>query len=364
MPTRTTDNHPFAPRGRLTREQLSAYAEGRLAPDQAHEMELHREADALLDEALEGFEGTPGHGLEELDRVRPRVRGGGAWGLVTGGVLVLGLVGWALLHEEAATSQAEVVPSETEETQQRAVAPVITELEITEAVEQPESLLVGHEAGALHARTVAQEQVERERIERIESRSSGLEQETAQQAPRPSGHPRTSVQLIFLHDLKLVDPRELYTGHVVMRLADAGVKARFADELAQQRAGQEVLTMSYIEFMDAATDRFARNDHKGCLDDLRFVLNQYPDDVNALFYAGLCAYNLGLYNHARALLHRAATHPVDVFDEEATWYHALTLERLGEKDAAQEAFTRIARLGGFYAAGAEVRLEKQGASAR
>lgn len=355
MPTRTIDNHPFAPRGRLTREQLSAYAEGRLTPEQAREVELHRAADALLDEALEGFEGYRGHGLEELDRVRPRVNGGGAWWLLAGGVLVLGLVGSVVLREEASPDVVRVNPAQ-EETRQ--AAPMITEQEIDDAVEQPESLLVGHEVEALHARSVSQERVERERVEPMESRSRGVDHDHEQQAPRPSGHPRTSVQLIFLHDLKLVDPRELYTGHVVMRLADAGVKARYADAVAQQRAGQEVITMSYVEFMDAAMERFSRNDHKGCLDDLRFVLNQYPDDVNALFYAGLCAYNLGLYDHARALLHRAATHPVDVFDEEATWYHALTLERLEEKDAAREAFARIASQDGFYAEAAKERLAK------
>ena len=100
--------------------------------------------------------------------------------------------------------------------------------------------------------------------------------------------------------------------------------------------------------MDEALGRFAENDHKGCLDDLRFLLAQYPDDVNALFYGGLCAYNLGMYDRARALLHRAATHPVDVFNEEAAWYHALTLERLGA-DGALDAFVRISANEGFYA---------------
>ena len=103
--------------------------------------------------------------------------------------------------------------------------------------------------------------------------------------------------------------------------------------------------------------RFGRNEHLGCLDDIRFLLTPYPDDVNALFYAGLCSYNLGLYKRARTFLHRAATHSVDVFDEEATWYHALTLEKLGDQQAAQESFARIAASGGFYAAAASARIQ-------
>ena len=116
--------------------------------------------------------------------------------------------------------------------------------------------------------------------------------------------------------------------------------------------------MPYLEFMDGTTARFAASDHEGCLDDLRFVLGQYPDDVNALFYAGLCSYNLGMYARASALLQRAATHPVDVFDEEAIWYGALTTERLSGKEAAREAFARIAAQGGFYAEQARMRMAR------
>jgi tetratricopeptide (TPR) repeat protein len=107
--------------------------------------------------------------------------------------------------------------------------------------------------------------------------------------------------------------------------------------------------MRYTPFMEEALSKFVRNDHKGCLEDLRFLMGQYPDDVNALFYAGLCCYNLGMNERAKEFLQRAATHPVSLFDEEATWYHALSLERLGDGDQARIEFARIAKAGGYYA---------------
>ena len=106
---------------------------------------------------------------------------------------------------------------------------------------------------------------------------------------------------------------------------------------------------------DDALGSFVKNDHKGCLDDLRFLLDQHPDDVNALFYSGLCAYNLGLYDRARGFLQRAAGHPVDVFDEEAAWYYALTLDRLKDP-GAHDAFQRIANGDGFYSELAKGRI--------
>ena len=55
MPTRTADEHPFAPRRAITRDELLAYAEGRLPPARMHEVERAVEADALVRDAAEGL---------------------------------------------------------------------------------------------------------------------------------------------------------------------------------------------------------------------------------------------------------------------------------------------------------------------
>lgn len=357
MPTRTSESNPFAPRGQLTREQLRAYAEGTLTPEQEHWVELHREADPLIDEAISGF-AAAGHGTwDALDKARPGGAGGVNRWLIAGGVFVIAAASLVIAGMDNDSDEATVAAGEASGTVAPAPPMTITAQEIDEATEQPESLLVGHEEGALHTRARVQERFERERIERLEPRRARVQAPAVDAGPRDTRHARRSVQLAFLHDLKVVHPSELYATDPVMRLSDAGVPARFADEAAQDRASEEMRTMAYLEFLDVALGRFALSDHKACLEDLRFLLSQYPDDVNALFYAGLCAYDLGLYERARLLLHRAATHSVGIFDEEANWYHALTLERLGEQQAAEEAFGRIAGQGGFYANQARARLK-------
>ena len=359
MPTRTADEHPFAPRRALTRDELQAYADGRLPPERMHEVEHALEADALARDAAEGLRMPGAHaGLKALDAVRPKgasMMNGWAIGALA---VAIGLGAWALLKpgDEPAESAVEASVPET-------MLPLRTE-EIAAAHEQPESLLIGHEAKALHAHAVAVERgviiverVEREAgIEPISPRAIPIDRNAEAAVPRVERKKKESRQLVFINDLKLVHPQELYTADPVLALADAGVAARFYDAPTQQRATGEAVMMPYLGFMEEAIARFAANDHKGCLDDMRFVLNQYPEDVNALFYAGLCAHNLGLHQRARQLLHRAAVHPVDVFDEEAEWYHALTLEKLGETDGAREAFTRISSRGGFYAERARDRL--------
>ncbi len=346
MPTKNAPEHPFAPEGPLTRAELEAYLAGRLSPAEQQRVELHLEADPLLRDAAEGLAQTGAvAGLASLREHRPiRSR---AWRWWVAGALAVAVT--ALLLVLPTKPEGVPVP------QPEAAAPRIeqSELAATEieaAQEQPESLRIGHEPTALHRRIADPPAVARDAgIETLPARAPVMERAPEASGPRGNGRSRPSLRLLFLHDLKVVDPCELYTTDPTLTLADAHVAARFADQRAQQQARQESITLSYTAFFHEALARFARNDHKGCLDDLRFLMEQYPDDVNAHFYAGLCSYNLGLYGRARTLLHRAATHPVPAFDEEAAWYHALTLEQLGESAAAQEAFGRISAGQGFYA---------------
>lgn len=331
-----------------------AYAEGRLNPAEQQEVELHLEADPLLNEAVDGLrqEGAVA-GLKQLRTARPRVGHGRLLWWAGGGLVLLAFVASVLLNpKEKVPEYAPIAQAKSDAASSDAGAFINAE-EVTAAVEQPESLRIGHERQALHTRTMSVPVLIRDSVERIQARPADLGASSPAGQLRKHRRERSSRQLLFLHDLKLAHPQELYATDPVVQLSGAGVNARYSDRDAQERASKEALTMAYTDFMNEALGHFASNDHKRCIDDLRFLLDQYPDDVNALFYAGLCMYNLALYDRARVLLHRAAVHPVDVFDEEAAWYHALTLDRLGEKDAAREAFARIAADGGFYAEQAE-----------
>jgi hypothetical protein len=107
--------------------------------------------------------------------------------------------------------------------------------------------------------------------------------------------------------------------------------------------------------MDEALSGIVQGDHKRTLNDLRFLLRQYPDDVNALFYAGLCSYSLGLPERAEGYFRRVMAHPVDSFDEEAAWYNALSVMQRSPGEA-RPLLEGIATDGGFYADRARQRL--------
>jgi hypothetical protein len=358
MPTRAPERNPFAPESTPSREELLAYAEGRLPPDRQHEVESWIEADSLVADAVEGLK-AQGAAVRQLDSLRPRNRNWTPW-WISGALVIIAALAFVPWSKEDGSP---ALPPDKDGAfvagnEPVAIASEDFSEEVAVAQEQPESLRIGHEQLALHTRDGAEPRLVRDSLDRVQPRSTQLKPRDAPSGPSNARRARSSRQLIFLHDMKLVHPKELYANDPVMRLAEAGVLARFADRQEQGRASSETMLLPYTAFMDDAIGRFANGDHKATLDDLRFVLGQYPDDVNALFYAGLCAHNIGLHERARQLLHRAATHPVDVFDEEAAWYHALTLERLGDRAATQEAFVRIAAADGFYAGAARARLSK------
>ena len=349
---------------------LEAYLAGRLDPEEAHAVERRLEADPLLREALEGLRHPEaGAGLAALDRARPSSTGRTGmgrppWytaGAVVGMVLLAGA--WLVLspmleerEERGADAPGPELPADPPARDTRdkeARSPAMAE--IAAAEEQPEPLRIGHREEERPVPVYDKERMAREPGPEPLHRSP-----TATPAPplaKPIKARRPSRQLLFPHDLKLVHPAELYPYEPGVDLAELNVQARYGDRRDQQAGTERPRPMRYTTFMGTALGEFARNDHKACLEDLLFLLEQYPEDVNGLFYAGLCSYNLALYGHARTFLHKAATHPVDSFEEEATWYHALTLERLGEMEAAQEAFARIVTQEGFYAGRARARLD-------
>jgi hypothetical protein len=359
MPTRANTEHPFSNPEAPSKARFEAYLAGRLSPQEKHAFERGMELDPMLREAVEGLRGPEAlEGMASLDTLRPTgaaTRGSGWRYLLGAMVVVITAAGtWYALSQTPEDQNAMVAVGAHADTVVREVAEVNTtaldHTMIEAAVEQPETLLIGHTAEERPMPSVPDNPpvLRDPGLVPLEPIRPAIANDPPT-VPRPSRAARSTRMLIFPHDLKLVHPDELYPYEPGVDPSVLSVSAQYTDRRSQQAGSEKERTMRYTDHMDQALGHFSRNDHKACLKMMDFLLEQYPEDVNALFYAGLCSYNLGLYDHARGFLHRAATHPVDSFNEEATWYHALTLERLGERQAAQEAFARIVADGGFYA---------------
>lgn len=371
MPTGTPEQHPFTPHAPPSRDELLAYARGEMPNHERHGIERALEADPLLREALEGLS-VPGamEGLASLGSLRPDGIGpvqGGAW-WVAGTIVIMAMLAGSWIYIERHRPEPRTVShvsarhilSEDAGDPMGARSP-LERSEIEVAVEQPESLLIGHGIDELHARVATVDRmIEREpAIDVLDPRPTDPDPLRTEASKRPARTAKSSRQLLYVFDLKLVHPKEMYGPDPLKPVLEDHVTARHADKSAQERALEPQRLSEYVPYFTEALRKFKRNDHKGCLEDLRFLLAQYPKDVNALFYAGLCSYNLGMYSRAREFLGRSAHHPIDTFDEESEWYLALTLDRSGEHEEAVEAYNKIIAERGFYAERARERMMRE-----
>lgn len=109
------------------------------------------------------------------------------------------------------------------------------------------------------------------------------------------------------------------------------------------------IELSYHDYISETMRQFSKNDYKQTLQRALTILKTYPDDVNALFYAGICFYNLTEFSSATSYLNSVVHHPFSNFDEEALWYMAQAYSANGESKKAKELFQLIHQQNGFYA---------------
>jgi tetratricopeptide (TPR) repeat protein len=363
MTTRTPTD-PFSPAGTLSRDQLVRYALGKLAPAEQQEVELHLERDPLLREALEGMR-IPGSlaAMEELSKAPKASGGGGATIWVIGGAVLFTLAG-----VRYATRKDGPNVSDPSEQNAAVLAPPVSpegRAAFAREVQQAKGLPKEQRSGNGLEETFIGARLDKgdhkrveEGLPRMETRATPVERDQSGDGPRTLDTPSASRKLLYLHDLKLIDPSELYPSDPALSVRMGSVDAQFTDAAAQAAAVPEGTPIPYERFMDDAMAKFVAGDRQGCLQQLFFLMDQYPDDLNALFYAGLCSYELGLHQRAMGYLARAKNHRIDTFMEEAEWYHALAVEKVQGVEAAKPLIEKVVGRNKFYAARADAWLSE------
>ena len=358
------DRYPLRPKP-ISRGQLIAYAEGDLGDRDRHEVEMQLADDPLLAEAIEGLEMSGAlESLVQLEEARPL---GGSNGnfrslLLITLIVVIGIgVRWVMTDEGSKM----VVKDDHGTIENVEQSSIEEDQHIDDRIEVEKPVLIERNeirSGSTEAfRNDDEEEhsaIDRGKpVQRLDGRSIEADAlRTDVDRPAPKRDRRNGLQLHYLHELKIVHSKELHHGKDP-RIPGDHLPADRADreEPELDRSEREI---GYLKFMDKALGYFDREEFRLCLIELQLLLEQYPDDVNALFYAGMCDLELGNMQRARSRLHRAAIHPIDVFREEAEWYHALALQGVGEIEKAQAEFDRIAEENEFYAERAREQLKK------
>lgn len=158
---------------------------------------------------------------------------------------------------------------------------------------------------------------------------------------------------IYLHDLKLVDYRAYRSKPEIKAksLVLSGVSADFEDEGSKNKASESEwkdIQIPYYDYLNKTQLLFSQEKFKYALSRYVTILETYPDDVNALFYSGLCYYNLGEFTLANKNFGLCLNSKFNNFNEEAEWFMAQSYFSMGESQKARAILQLIIDKNGYY----------------
>lgn len=173
--------------------------------------------------------------------------------------------------------------------------------------------------------------------------------------PKLSQHNKVIAKItakeIYLNNFKIVDYRNyrVKPGIKVESIALTGLPADKESYVeSNSQSNKSEIQISYYDYIKKTTLLLDRLEYKQVLARCNIILSHYPNDINALFYAGFCYYNLGEYNAATELFKECLASTFNNFDEEAEWMLAKSYEANGEFDKAEKLFKKIKERKNFY----------------
>lgn len=181
------------------------------------------------------------------------------------------------------------------------------------------------------------------------------------QPQKPSVTINNTAKEIYVSDLKLVDYRQ-YRNRPVIPTKTFVLSGVPANQESSERTSAETemstLEIPYYDYIKKTQAQFAKENYKGALTRYLTILETYPDDLNALFYSGLCYYNLKQYSSASQQFYECTIGKYNNFNEEAEWYLAKSYSSLGEYEKANAIYELIISKNGYYAQQAKKLITK------
>jgi len=167
--------------------------------------------------------------------------------------------------------------------------------------------------------------------------------------------------VIFLHDMKITDYSLLYFRHnkfVALSNHD-GLDPAYANYEETEKS--DVLSPAYKYYLHQAIAdamlHFNKKNYSKCLSDLNIILEINPNDINCLFYSGMCFYHKKNYEAAIKNFNACLNHTNNTFLPEAQYYKALSLYEMGNKEEAIVLLKEIAKENSFYSEKAKKLLD-------
>jgi TolA-binding protein len=165
---------------------------------------------------------------------------------------------------------------------------------------------------------------------------------------------------IYFSNLKVLDYR-LYRSNRTIKIEQIILTGTPADSEQNHKTAQatfendqeRTIEISYHDYLEKTMKFVSKDQWKKALVRFEEIISDYPDDLNARFYGGLCLYNLQKFETASVYFSTCLQLEYANFNEEALWYLALSKKASGQKQESQKLFLQIKSENGFYAQQAE-----------
>lgn len=346
----------------LSAEQLEAFLQNKLSAEETRRVQHLLDDCELSREALQGYNLVPGAfadvaGLKKSIAAKSGMTSLG-WGAISLGVVAIAAISvfFAMFYGQDNTPKTAEVKTDQAES---VVVP-----EPANTLSPSEDHFVNPEAKVVAVLARGNEKMNRDSQNVVTNQNLVIEPIPVDDKQQPIVKPEPVVpvkpeasynaQVGFIVDLKVTDFDKYYTTQIeVKELPLTGTDAKFEtkDGLGDPKDEKEEETVRLVpadQFLREGLVAFRDARYGKCISKMEILLQNNPDDVNALFYTAVSYVKLEMYSKAIPLLDKILSGKNNVFHEEAEWYKGLALEGTGDVVSADVIFTGIRDKGGFY----------------
>jgi tetratricopeptide (TPR) repeat protein len=351
-------------KGHIDIDLLEKYFSGKLSAQKMHELEKAALDDPFLLDAMDGYASNP----ESIKKVEKYIRNQknankSFFGSRTLAVLLVTCATYLMVLLVSGKDKAEDVLSQTNNIDSiytQEVEVILTEIDTFVYAEIGEQITAEEISSNQHLITKLSAPL-RDSVELIQhvliddplinDLNLNIIKET-NTSSQPIYAPATYFEDLYVIDYRRINRINQSISYTRYELS--GVSAEFEDENA--RDGNELIEkeveLPYMEYLEKSMYYFAVQTSKKALTRYLKILEQYPKDLNALFYGAHCYFNLKKYDKALSFFEKEIeleeASGMIAFREEAQWYRAKTLIKLGRIVEAEITLNSIISEGQFY----------------
>ncbi len=342
-------------------ELLRKYYNGKLSDAEKNSLEQRALEDPFLKEAMDGFDENP-EGFNQFDARHIKANSGAGRTMLVAVVVILAMGVTTVLINNNFYRDEVIASTDTDSTSienyiEVEILPI--ELETLEVVTEDEQITVEeileNKIKIEEARKADKEADPKpdDAIE-IDMVDNNIEDDDFHpEDENPAQNLENSAPATYLHKLYVVDYREIMRTKEYISYKRYDLPGTSADKENEGIDYNEDLierevNVPYMDYLEGGMEYFKIGKFKKALNRYRTILEQYDKDMNALFYGGLCFYNMKKYENALNSFDGILNHELNAFKEEAKWYKAKTLLKLGRRTEARDVLDQVIIQGGFY----------------